>query len=94
MKRQLRLQRAAKRMAEGSRVEAEAGSRATVGMKMAAGKKRPTAISFGQAMCAAGGVEDEEPGDEQGAFDEVEADGSGIRWGRRWRGRWRRGRFR
>jgi hypothetical protein len=52
MKRQLRLQTAAKRIAAGSRVKRRSGRRATVGMKMAEAKKTPTAISLGRRWAA------------------------------------------
>jgi hypothetical protein len=53
MKRQLRLHRVARRSAKGNKETRRPGRRATVGMKVAAAKNRPTAISLGRrwALC-------------------------------------------
>jgi hypothetical protein len=85
MKRQLRLQRAVKRIAEGRRGRRRSGRRATVGMKVAAAKQRPTAISFGKRWAtlfwgrgAACGVDEDEVSGDNDSEDEVEVDGFGF----------------
>ena len=54
---------------------AAAGSRAMVGMKVAAEKKMPTANSLGRRWARAAGVDQDEVADEQASEDEIEADG-------------------
>ena len=78
MKRQLRLQRVAKRSAGASSGRRSCGWRATVGMKVAAAKKMPTAISLGRRWALRGGVDEDEVSEDQAAEDEVEVDGFGF----------------
>ena len=62
----------------GEQREAQAGRAGDGWNEYGGGKEQADSDFFGQAVGAARGVEDKEPGSEQGAFGKVEVDGGGI----------------